>query len=232
MANGNFISYIRVSTQMQGASGLGLDAQQQAIRNYLNGGTWQLLAEYVEIESGKNNDRPQLKAALHQCSITGATLIIAKLDRLSRNVSFISQLMDSRVDFVAVDFPTANRLTIHILAAVAEHERAMCSERTKVALKAAKARGQKLGNPENLNAEGQAKGSKAGVLINMIKADSFALEMQAIIKHHQSNGLNLSQVAEKMNQAHILTARGYNKAGQRLLWTAQAVKNVMLRVVS
>src|SRR5271168_1613901 len=145
MANGKFISYLRVSTARQGASGLGLEAQREAVRNYLNGGRWTLVQEVVEVESGKRNDRPAIAEALRLCRLHRATLIIAKLDRLARNVHFISSLMESGVEFVAVDFPQANRLTVHILAAVAEHEAKAISERTKVALAAAKARGVRLG---------------------------------------------------------------------------------------
>jgi len=143
---GKFISYLRVSTDKQGERGYGIEAQRKAVEDYLNGGNWQLLGEYVEVESGKRNDRPQLVAALAACRKHKAKLIIAKLDRLSRNVAFIAALMDSKTEFVCCDFPTANRLTLHILAAVAEHEREMISQRTKAGLAAAKARGIKLGN--------------------------------------------------------------------------------------
>ena len=143
----SFISYIRVSTARQGRSGLGLDAQREAIRLHIGAG--KIAAEFVEIESGKSADnRPQLAAALAACKLRGATLVIAKLDRLSRNVAFIATMMDSGVDFVAVDFPQANRLTLHILAAVAEHEREAISARTIAALAAAKRRGIVLGNPD------------------------------------------------------------------------------------
>ena len=119
MATGRFVSYLHVSTQRQGRSGLGLAAQREAVRSYLDGGRWRLVGEFVEIESGKRNDRPELARALAECRLRKATVIIAKLDRLARNVHFVSGLMESGVDFVAVDFPQANRLTIHILAAVA-----------------------------------------------------------------------------------------------------------------
>src|SRR5271167_2308808 len=145
MANGKFISYLRVSTARQGISGLGLEAQRDAVASYLNGGRWTLVQEVVEVESGKRNDRPAIAEALRLCRLHRATLIIAKLDRLARNVHFISSLMESGVEFVAVDFPQANRLTVHILAAVAEHEATMISSRTKAALGAAKARGVRLG---------------------------------------------------------------------------------------
>src|SRR3954451_9342827 len=144
MAQKTFVAYYRVSTERQGKSRLGLEAQQEAVRQYLNGGSWSLVAEVVEVESGKRNDRPKLAEALRLCRLHKATLVIAKLDRLARNVAFVSSLMESGVEFTAVDFPQANRLTIHILAAVAEHEAKMISERTRAALKAARDRGQRL----------------------------------------------------------------------------------------
>src|SRR2546421_792020 len=144
---GRFIAYFRVSTDKQGKSGLGLEAQRKAVLDYLNGGRWSLVQEFVEIESGKHNERPQLTAALAACNKHRARLVIAKLDRLSRNLAFIAALMESGVEFVAVDNPHANKLTVHILAAVAQHEREMISERTKAALAAAKRRGKRLGNP-------------------------------------------------------------------------------------
>ena len=131
---GKFVAYYRVSTQRQGRSGLGLEARQTAVRDYLNGGDWRLVAEVTEVESGKRSDRPKLAEAVKLCRLHGAALIIAKLDRLARNVAFISNLMESGVEFHAVDFPQANRLTVHILAAVAEHEAKVISERTKAAL--------------------------------------------------------------------------------------------------
>lgn len=140
-----FIAYYRVSTTRQGRSGLGLEAQQSAVLTYLDGKSCTLLKEFTEIESGKRSDRPQLAAALAACRLYKATLIIAKLDRLARNVAFVSTLMEAGVEFVAVDFPQANRLTIHILAAVAEHEAKVISDRTKAALEAAKKRGVVLG---------------------------------------------------------------------------------------
>ena len=117
-----YIAYYRVSTAKQGASGLGLEAQQQAVRDYLNGGQWTLLDEFVEVESGKKSDRPELAKALNTAKLTGATLIVAKLDRLARSVAFLAGLMESSVKFVAVDNPNANDLTVHILAAVAQDE--------------------------------------------------------------------------------------------------------------
>src|SRR6185437_987490 len=168
MANGKFISYLRVSTARQGMSGLGLEAQREAVSSYLNGGHWQLIQEIVEVESGKRNDRPKIAEALRLCRLHNATLVIAKLDRLARNVHFISSLMESGVDFVACDFPQANRLTVHILAAVAEHEAGMISARTKAALAAAKSRGVKLGGQRGSKkrmAAMAAKGAQASAAV-------------------------------------------------------------------
>src|SRR5215813_5316451 len=145
---GKFVAYFRVSTDRQGKSGLGLEAQREAVLNYLNGGSWTMVAEFTEVEGGKHADRPQLAAALAACEKQKAKLVIAKLDRLSRNLAFIATLMDSGVEFVAVDNPHANKLTVHILAAVAQHEREQISKRTRDALAAAKRRGKRLGNPD------------------------------------------------------------------------------------
>lgn len=225
MANGKFVAYYRVSTQQQGRSGLGLEAQKQAVDSHLNGGKCQLLKEFVEIESGKRDDnRPQLQAALAHCRSTGAQLIVAKLDRLSRNVAFISALMDSGVDFVAVDFPQANRLTVHILAAVAEHEREMISARTKAALTAAKARGQKLGT-DNLTEQGRAKGLRNAEKARVAKADSFANDCPPIIAELKAQGHSLRQIASRLSDDNILTSRG--KAST---WTATAVSRILARV--
>src|SRR5580704_5880269 len=147
-----FVPYYRVSTARQGQSGLGLEAQQKAVRDFLNGGAWEIVAEFVEVESGKKADRPELARALDACRKHKAKLVIAKLDRLSRNLALIATLMDAGVEFIAVDNPHANKLTLHILAAVAEHEREAISERTKAALAAAKARGTRLGTPDPAHA--------------------------------------------------------------------------------
>ena len=127
---------------------MGLEAQQKAVRDYLNGDAWELVAEFVEVESGKKSDRPELARALEVCRRQKAKLVIAKLDRLSRNLAFIATMMESGVEFVAVDNPHASKLTLHILAAVAEHEREAISDRTRAALAAAKARGARLGTPD------------------------------------------------------------------------------------
>jgi DNA invertase Pin-like site-specific DNA recombinase len=153
----SFCTYYRVSTDKQGITGLGMEAQRDAVARYVQS-RGQIVAEFIEVESGKRHtNRPQLLAALVECRKRRAVLLIARLDRLARNVAFIANLMDSDVEFVAVDMPHANRLTIHILAAVAEHEREMISQRTKAALAAAKARGKKLGNPNYQEALSHAR---------------------------------------------------------------------------
>ncbi len=163
MANGRYIAYYRVSTARQGRSGLGLEAQRAAVREYLNGGRWRLIDEVTEVESGKRSDRPELARALAACRVHNATLVIAKLDRLARNVAFIANLMEARVDFVAVDMPEANRLTVHVLAAIAEHEAAAISARTKAALSRAKARGTRLGGDRGNLPRVAKAGAKASV---------------------------------------------------------------------
>jgi DNA invertase Pin-like site-specific DNA recombinase len=145
----SYIPYYRVSTQKQGVSGLGLEAQQAAVRAFVQDPA-HLLSEYVEIESGRKNQRPQLLAALAQARRVGSTLLIAKLDRLSRNASFILALRDSGVDFVCCDMPDANTLTVGLFAVLAQHERETISKRTRDALAAKKARGATLGNPQNM----------------------------------------------------------------------------------
>src|SRR6516162_1066165 len=146
--DGKFIAYYRVSTDHRGLHGNGIAAQRKAVEDYLNGGKWKLLGEYTEVESGKRADRPELAKALVACKRHKAKLVIAKLDRLSRNVHFISGLMERKVDFVACDMPSANAFMINIYAAVAQEERRMIAERTRAGLAAARERGVKLGGPK------------------------------------------------------------------------------------
>src|SRR5450759_3163789 len=198
-----FVAYYRVSTDRQGKSGLGLEAQQKAVMDYLNGGAWELVAEFTEIESGKHSDRPELAKALEVCRRHKAKLVIAKLDRLSRNLAFLATLMEAGVEFVAVDNPHASKLTVHILAAVAQHEREMISERTKAALQAAKARGKRLGNPRLSNAA--ARGTAAG----KAAADQFAANVLPVIREIQASGVtSRNAIAAKLNERRVKTARG------------------------
>jgi DNA invertase Pin-like site-specific DNA recombinase len=222
MAGGKFVSYLRVSTERQGRSGLGLEAQRAAVEQYLNGGQWQLVAEYVEVETGKRSDRPELARALAHCRRAGATLIIAKLDRLARNVAFVANLMESGADFVACDFPQANRLTIHILAAVAEHEAKMISERTRAALAAAKARGVKLGNPNGAAAlRAAGKGNRAALATIQTMAQKRAADYRDVLE--DLAGHSLQAAARALNARGILAPRGG-------AWTATAVRRFRERM--
>jgi DNA invertase Pin-like site-specific DNA recombinase len=201
--SGKFVAYYRVSTDKQGKSGLGLDAQRQAVQQYLNGGRWSLTGEFTEVESGKRSDRPELAKALAACKRHKATLIIAKLDRLSRNVAFLAALMDRGVEFIACDNPTATRLTLHILAAVAEHEAKTISERTKAALQAAKRRGTKLGNPRLDDVRGRAVASLKA------SAARFAANVAPIIAEIRKSGAASNRgIARALNARGVATARG------------------------
>jgi DNA invertase Pin-like site-specific DNA recombinase len=215
---GKFVAYFRVSTDKQGKSGLGLDAQRHAIQQYLNGGSWSLVGEFTEVESGKRNERPELHKALAACKRHKAKLVIAKLDRLSRNLAFIATLMDSGVEFVAVDNPHANKLTIHILAAVAQHEREMIAQRTKDALQAAKARGVVLGNPKLADVRDRAVASVKA------DADRFAKNVAPIIREIQSSGATSHRgIARALNARGVATARGGH-------WTAVQVGSILRRI--
>jgi DNA invertase Pin-like site-specific DNA recombinase len=196
-----------------------LEAQQKAVRDHLNGGNWRIVAEFTEVESGKRSDRPQLAA----CRLRGAKLIIAKLDRLARNVHFVSGLMESGVDFVAADFPQANRLTVHILAAVAEHEAKMISERTKVALAAAKRRGVKLGGRRRTRLTDDARAVGRAVIAG--RARQQAADIAPTIEELQAAGVtSLRAIAEALNERGIPTSRGVGE------WKAGQVRRVLSRL--
>ena len=205
-----FVAYYRVSTDRQGRSGLGLEAQQAAVRGYL--GASAPIAEFIEIESGKRNDRPQLKQALALCRKRKARLVIAKLDRLSRNLAFIAALMDSGVEFVAVDNPHATRLTLHILAAVAEHERHMIADRTRAALQAAKARGIRLGQN---GADRLAPAYRSAAMVR-------ARHLAPVLAELKSTGMSARQMAAELTARDIPTPTGAR-------WHAQTVIRVLQR---
>jgi DNA invertase Pin-like site-specific DNA recombinase len=209
-----------------GRSGLGIEAQQSAVRAYLDGGRWQLIGEYNEIESGKLNDRPQLAAAIEQCKLTGATLVIAKLDRLSRDACFLLGLEKTGLDFVAADMPNANRLTVGIMAVIAQEERRMISERTKVALVAAKARGTQLGGWRATRRDGSARLPAAPVSVPQAaaraKAAAFAARVAPTAVELRAEGMSLRAIAAELTARHVATANG----GQ---WTARAVLNLLSR---
>jgi len=197
-SNGRYIAYYRVSTDRQGQSGLGLEAQQAAVEQHLKGGDWTLIESYTEIESGKRNDRPQLDAALAACKRHKATLVIAKLDRLARNVAFVANLIESGVSFLAVDNPHATKLLVHMLAAFAEHERDMISQRTREALAAAKARGVELG-----------KHGKILARQNRAEADRFAHQIKPVILDLRASGItSIRALAKALNKREVATAAG------------------------
>lgn len=220
MPNGKFVAYYRVSTQKQGQSGLGLEAQQASVASYLNGGAWELVAEFVEIETGKGANalekRPKLSAALETCRKQGATLIIAKLDRLARNVHFVSGLLETGCDFVAADMPQANKVMIQMHAVMSEWERDQISIRTKAALAAAKARGVKLGIAGKDNLKQNIEERKSA-------ADLFALTLSGVIQSFKASGLSQRAIVAQLNQVGIRTAKG----GE---WSLIQLQRVMHRV--
>lgn len=209
MATGKFVSYFRVSTERQRRSGLGLEAQRKSVHDFLNGGRWDLIADFTEIESGKRNDRPELAKALAACRLHRATLLIAKIDRLSRNAAFLLNLRDAGVDFVAADLPDANRMTVGIMAIIAEHERDAISTRTKQALAAAKARGTRLGSPANLSLESAAKGRAMGSEAKRALVDKRLADLAPVISSIVADGnVSLQQIATELNSRRVPASRG------------------------
>jgi len=214
------VSYLRVSTVKQGHSGLGLEAQREAVRRFI-GTDRKLVAEYVEVESGKNPDRPELAKALTACRAYRATLVVAKLDRLSRNAAFLLNLRDAGVPFIAADFPMANELTSGILAVFAQHEAKMISERTKAALAAAKARGVKLGTARNLTPEARTRGLKAGRAALLVRADHRAADLQPVLE--RLGPMSHNAMAKALNAEDIPAPRGGR-------WQATTVSRLMARL--
>jgi DNA invertase Pin-like site-specific DNA recombinase len=215
MVKGKFVSYLRVSTDKQGRSGLGVAAQREAVAIYLNGGKWSLVAEYVETESGKRSDRPKLAAALAHAKAIGATVVFAKLDRLTRNVDLLRRLVASEVDLVFCDLPhvppgAMGRFLLTQMASVAELEAGLISERTKAALAAAKARGVKLGNPNGARAlRGKQTGNREAVACIKAQAQERAANLQAVISDMRARGISsVRGLAEQLNADEILTPRG------------------------
>ena len=209
------IAYYRVSTDRQGKSGLGLEAQNKTVQQFATFKQWELIGEFTEIESGKKNNRPQLQEALKQCLKQKAVLVIAKLDRLGRNVAFISSLMESKVEFVAVDNPHANRLMLHLLAAFAEHEREQISTRTKEALKVAKNRGIILGK----------HGKNVLSQQNIKLANDFAETMIPIISELRADGfITLRALRDELNNRSIASFR------KDCQWHLDTVFNITKRI--
>lgn len=212
------VAYYRVSSEKQGCSGLGIEAQKKAVCDYLSANQWELIGSFQEVESatGSSNllNRPVLSEALQLSKKSKAILIIAKLDRLARNVSFISHLMDANIDFVACDMPNANKLTVQILAAVAEDEARRISERTSLALQAKKAMGYKLGNP-------QLARTLNGPRIE--KANNFAESMREILDSLLRHGLTQRAIVDELNRLKIPSARGCQ-------WSLVGLQNCLIRL--
>ncbi|WP_272011363.1 recombinase family protein [Roseovarius sp. ZX-A-9] len=220
-----FVAYERVSTVRQGRSGLGLEAQRKAIDEFAAARGADVIARFTEVESGGKDARPELAKALHLAKLTGATLVIAKLDRLSRNAVFLLTLRDSGVRFLAVDMPEANDLTVGIMALVAQQEREAISRRTREALAAAKARGTKLGNPNGAAALRRAgKGGAALRAAVAANADAHAADLADVLIDIRAQGhVTLRAIAAELNQRGILTRRGGK-------WHVSSVRNLIRRV--
>jgi DNA invertase Pin-like site-specific DNA recombinase len=208
MVEGAFISYLRVSTGKQERSGLGLEAQKQAVDNFLNGGNWGLIEEFVETESGKRDDRPQLARALTACRVHNATLVIAKLDRLSRDAHFLLSLQKANVRFVACDMPHADNFTVGILALVAQKEREMISTRTRDALAAAKRRGIKLGGDRGNLPFVASAGAARSAKVRSQKSFERARDLMPTIAALQADGRSFAEIARQLNNRRIRAARG------------------------
>lgn len=222
MTQGKFVAYYRVSTQKQGRSGLGLDAQKEAVRTFLSGGSLKLLAEVVEIESGKKDDRPKLAEALRLCRLLGARLLIAKLDRLSRDAHFLLGLQKSGVQFTAADMPEANEMVVGIMAVVAQAERKMISARTKAALAAAKARGTVLGGHRGVKPSREDQ--EAGRATQAARALARVADLSPVIRDLQASGAHsLGAIARGLNERGIPAARGGS-------WSPMQVSRVLRQV--
>ncbi len=218
-----FVVYLRVSTAKQGRSGLGLEAQREAVQRFVTERGGKIIApEFIETESGKRNDRPELAKALKRCRATRAKLVVAKLDRLSRNAAFLMTLRDSGVQFVAADLPEANTMTVGVMAVVAQYEREAISARTKAALAAAKARGTVLGGLRP-GAADISKWQAQGVAAARAKAAERLSDIADDLCSLAAEGLSLNAMARKLNQQEIKTARGST-------WTATAVKRALDRL--
>ncbi|RYE02073.1 MAG: recombinase family protein [Sphingobacteriales bacterium] len=227
MPAAKYVAYFRVSTERQGKSGLGLDAQQVAVRAYLEGKGWPPIAEVVEVETGKNSARPKLAEALALCRLHGATLLIARLDRLARKVAFIANLMEAGVPFVACDMPNATPFMLHVYAAVAEEEGRAISKRTKDALAEAKKRGVVLGGARNSSGnlrQESAKGRDASIAVRSAKADKRASDLAPTIRKLEAAGATtLTALAAGLNVEQIGTTRGMN-------WTPTQVARLKARL--
>ncbi len=214
MEGSKFVAYYRVSTQRQGRSGLGLEGQRDSVAAYVWSAAGRVLAEFTEVESGKRNDRPELHKAIRRAKVTGARLIIAKLDRLSRSAAFLLQLRDSGVRFIAADLPNADETVVGIMAVIAQREREMIAQRTKEALAVARKRlakhGRRLGNPNGAAALRRAAlGNSAAIAVVKAGADLRAEDMRETLADIVADGCaSLAAIAAELNQREIEAPRG------------------------
>lgn len=227
MAKGKFVAYYRVSRESQRRSGLGLAAQREAVAQFLNGGPWKLVGEFQDVETGKHEERPGLAEAQRLAKLTGATLLIAKLDRLSRNAAFLLTLQNGAVRFICCDNPHANELTIGVLAVVAQDERKRISERTRAALAQKRIQlarvGKRLGNPNGAK-HLRKYGTKRAVAAVKAQATERATGLRDVVAHIQASGAtSLRAIADALNDRDIMTARGGR-------WHAASVARVIERI--
>ena len=226
MSQGSIVTYLRVSTARQGKSGLGLEAQQKAVSDYLRTGQWNLLEEFVEVESGKNSKRPKLLEAIELCKASGAKLLVGRLDRLARDAAFLMNLKDAGIDFVCADMPEANRLTIGIMALVAEQEREAISKRTKEALAAAKARGVQLGAYRDgvyVGGKGNADTARNASEARTVRFHANAVDKLPLLKRYDPDGsMSLRAIADIFNRYGVKTVSG------RGSWSANSVRRLKM----
>lgn len=221
--SGKFVAYYRVSTDRQGQSGLGLEAQQEAVKVFLNGGRWSLIGEFTEVESGarkKLKNRPMMASALELCRKQKATLVVAKLDRLARDVQFISELLNSNVKFICADMPEADRTFLQMMSVFAEYEGRRIGERTKAALDSLKRKGVKLGSPS------PEKGSKVGVEAIQAKAEDYAEQIGPLVRDiiKKTGAQTLRDISEALSARGVLTPRG------NTIWYPSQVSNLLKRL--
>lgn len=214
------VSYLRVSTTRQGESGLGIEAQRSSVASFLRGDHWKQVGEYVEVESGKNNHRPELQKAIATCRIHGATLVVARLDRLARNAHFLLGLKEAGIDILCVDMPSANALTIGIMAMVAQEEARLISARTKAALAMAKQRGVKLGSPKPITPNTQLKGRHLSVTIRRERSRRWVSDIRPTVESAMQQCGSLRTTATLLTEWGIPARRGG-------AWSANQVRRVL-----
>ncbi|QXE92448.1 recombinase family protein [Geomonas subterranea] len=218
-----YVSYLRVSTDQQAGAGNGIEAQRKAIEDFAAAEGSRIVKEYIEVESGADDGRPIMREALVYAQLRGAILLVKTLDRISRDLHFITALEKSEVAFKIVDMPTADSFTLHIYGSLAERERQLISIRTKAALAAVKARGVILGKPENLTHEARAKGRQSSLAKRMASSDDFASKIGPIMSGYRGEGLSFDAIAKKLNEEGLKTKKGG-------AWAGMTVKRVLDKI--